>query len=285
MPDRTLYVKFQQGLISHFLSISGLEQSTYHNMDDQSWRNSDTSLGLSDNSLNQSHLSMLNSVISCNEGLSKELAEKSQKISELEAKVRQLETENRELLKENQLRSAKRCNSKVPQNLSASVKLIYPKLDNKFRSNEDYRSDYNRNIKNVLHEKLKELHRDATDSELNIAIRSRYSLEKKTFKESINVERDFSQERRRRTRRSENYLARVKVARRTGLHVDVITKMSPADMSDYDSDDENNLIQHRPRWRTNPETTALSEIDDNRNLARKRILGSPSKRVLSSRNP
>ena len=70
-------------------------------MYDQPLRNLDISLGLSDDSLKQKPAQHAKLRKSCNEGLSKELAEKSQKFSELEAKVRQFETEHRQLLKEN----------------------------------------------------------------------------------------------------------------------------------------------------------------------------------------
>ena len=39
--------------------------------------------------------------------------------------------------------------------------------------------------------------------------------------------------------------------------------MTPADMSDYESDDVGDLIVKRPRWRKAEETEALMELDKN----------------------
>ena len=54
--------------------------------------------------------------------------------------------------------------------------------------------------------------------------------------------------------------------------------MTPADMSDYESDDVGDLIVKRPRWRKAEETEALMEKDKNYPAQRQLVIGMPSKR-------
>ena len=54
--------------------------------------------------------------------------------------------------------------------------------------------------------------------------------------------------------------------------------MMPADMSDYESDDDGNLIVKRPRWRKAEETRALMALDKNYPTQRPLVMGTPSKR-------
>ena len=269
------------------LGASG--SKVYQNMDESTsyWRledqhsYDDCTAETSLNSSNQSQLGMINTLVNTNDVLTKELESKSQKIEALELRVKELEAENTRLQRETMVNSNSTNNQKVDKELSATIKIAYPQFHVKFNLAEPYSSQNNNMVKAELLKRLQETHPDKSAKLMNIAIRSRYSLERRREKEKSDDTRDHDKERRQSARRHDAFLGRRKVSKERSLHEDLMKEMTADDMSDLESGEEDGqmvLRKKRPIWRTPTKTAAFASLDEFRNIEKKRVEASPSLR-------
>jgi hypothetical protein len=195
---------------------------------------------------------MLNSLIHTNEKLATEVSEKTCRIQHLENQVTSLEKINKDLLlKVNNNAPAK--HSRVEKGLSNSIKRLYPALpdDDKFVVTEPYPNRKNQEVKMTL---IRQLTEEAegisySDSQLNFALRARYSLERKRHSEVIQ-DKQVDRKKRITSRRSTTYISRLKVAKQQNMHLNDMKQLSAADMSDLESDGEDTFVVNKPKWRT-----------------------------------
>lgn len=69
------------------------------------------------------------------------------------------------------------------------------------------------------------------------------------------------------------------MSRAKNIYVDILTKMTPDDMSDLESDgDEIGFVVKQPLWRSPRSTNAIAEVDKQINYKLSRKLGTPTKR-------
>ena len=119
-----------------------------------------------------------------------------------------------------------------------------------------------------------------TASQLNMAIRSRYSVERKRHLElESNTASVKRLKRRANTRRHAAYMTRLKIAREQNHYVQEMMAASAEDMSDLESDGEGTFIVKRPKWRTEAFQNIINDLDLHTNKRMKRMVGTPSKRT------
>ena len=263
-------------------------------MDNRSWARDlagDTSSSVLASPLNsttgstdqQTTLEIMNSLSSTNSALSSELKDKAEEIKSLklslknsEEEVKKLKIQLDEYEKEKSKHSKKSTNIKL--DISRALKNIYSQLEasENFNTAAPYLSAENSSTKLHLHELLKEALPDTADEELLRAIHARYTHERKSAHECA----EQKKARRITSRRTALYAKRLRHADKESAskEKEMLQKMTPADMSDYESDDDGNLIVKRPRWRKAEETRALMALDKNYPTQRPLVMGTPSKR-------
>ena len=113
---------------------------------------------------------------------------------------------------------------------------------------------------------------------MNIAIRSRYSLERRREK---NNTRDHDKERRHSARQHDALVGRRRVSKGRSLHEDLMQEMAADTMSDLESGEEDGLmvlLKKRLTWWTPAKTAAFVSLDVFQNIEKKRPEASPSLR-------
>ena len=108
---------------------------------------------------------------------------------------------------------------------------------------------------------LKETLSDTADEDFLRAIHARYTHERQSAHECA----EQKQARKVTSRRTALYTKRLRHTNKESAskEKEILRKMTPADMSPYESDDVGDLIVKRPRWRKAEETEALMELDKN----------------------
>ena len=223
------------------------------------------------------------SLLRKNKNLSQEIANKNTTIDRLESSLQSVKKELQEL----QTRVANQTKStKIDRQLSATVKQAYSSLtgNEKFHLDEHFLSPHNISTKTQLIRILREDHDTYTDQQLNDHIRAKYTNERRREKEASSGTTTASKKRKMNARRHSAYNSRLTIAKKRDMHTNLMAGLTAHDMSDHESDGDDQFIVKKPTWRSEQVDQALQQLDNFAPLVRKRVNGSPSKRsnILNS---
>ena len=261
------------------------EGRSYTNMDsDTSWRGELTpSLSLSGMNSQQEMYEHMNSLLRTNENLSQEIVNKNATIDRLESSLQSLNKELYELRTRvaNQTKS-----TKIDKQLSATVKQAYASLadSEKFHLAEHFLSPHNISTKTQLIHIIREDHVTYTDQQLNDHIRAKYTNDRRRDKEVSSGTTTSARKRKMNARRHLAYNSRLTIAKKRNMHTNLIAGLTAHDMSDHESDGDDQFIVKKPTWRSEQVDQALQQLDNFAPLVRKRVNGSPSKRTNACDN-
>lgn len=211
--------------------------------------------------------------------LSFELNSKNREIAELKAEAEKYKKMYGDA--NNRLCALTKQKSRVDKSLSGIVKQLYPSLpaDKRFKVNEQYNSDENKKIRDNIEHLIREQNSSFDAKQINTAIHSRYSMERRRVSNKEN-QVEVTAYNRRVARRHMLFERRVKVARSRNLHSEIFAKLGPADMSDLEDNEQGGLTAKRPILRPAEVTNAIREIDGflKERQRKSRTIGSPSTR-------
>ena len=263
-----------------------------HDLNDRSWESEVQNSS-------QADIHNLNALIEANALLTKQVSNMGNEINMLREEAKTKDEQLKEHIKEIANLKAQLCekhpstsNTKISAQVSRLLRELYPKLNPEERFNilEPHASAYNigvrTNILSVLKQELDASNQPMAESQLKTAIKSRYYNEKKSSMEEMAA----GVQRRRLSRRHTKYKSRVRSASRYGIHIDLMNTLSPCDMSDEESVANGSPLRiKKPSWRSNEIDEKLIELDAKvkdmtKKTRRRRILGSPSRRLRSNLN-
>ena len=167
---------------------------------------------------------------------------------------------------------------KIDSVLSSIVKRIYNSLEEnqKFILTEPYNSSRNKHLRKAIENIITTNYSNYTERELNGALHSRYTLEKRRKANKDNTH-NIAAYNRAIARKHSVYETRLKIVRRHHLHEEMFEKLTPGDMSDYESDENGGLIAKPPASRSPTISDAIANIDKFVKYRKARKKGSPSK--------
>lgn len=243
-------------------------------MDDRNWAITDSTSSTSSSEA----LATINRLSKLTEELSADNRKKAAEILGLHAtnaaQAEQIHQLNRRL-------SEKSGHSKIDPTVSKIVKEIYITLNEngKFKLEESFTSEHNRRVKERIMAIIRDTEgfEEQPSSSINLAIRGRYTVEKKNQHYNDSAVKTAK---RLTARRHSIFNTRKRISRDKHIHTEIMTQATAADMSDLVSDDDNpdHLIVKRPAWREETFTAAMVELDSHSTHKRQRLIGTPSKR-------
>lgn len=213
--------------------------------------------------------------------LSSEISSKNQEIARLNQELERYKTLYKDA--EERLSLNRPTRGHVDKNISATVKRLYKSLsqEEKFDVDEPYASRANIDKRKRISALITADHSSYADNDLNVALHSRYTLERRREKNKENMDQ-YSAYNRRISRRHSVYESRLKISRERSIHRELFETLKPADMSDLEDDGHGGLISKRPANRKEEVDNAIREIEKytTERYRKKRTVGSPSTRTI-----
>lgn len=243
-------------------------------MHHSSWHSEDV---LNSTAANSSAADKSPDFISIVKSLSDEISLKNQTISQLRRELQEARDDIQSFKQKERHAKPKQIDSV----LSSIVKKIYNSLkeNQKFILAEPYNSSTNKDLRKVIANIITTCYSNYTEHELNCALHSRYSLEKRREANKENIH-NIAAYNRAIARKHSVYETRLKIVRKHHLHEEMFAKLTPGDMSDYESDENGGFIAKPPAARSPTTSNAIVNIDKFVKYRKARRKGSPSKRNM-----